>query len=289
MGEIVRAVGADGFVKISAIEACDIVQRAREIHDTSSTATAALGRSLCATSLLGDMLKEDKASITVRINGGGEIGTIMTVSDSSGNVRGYAQNPSFELPTREDGKLDVGGIVGTEGMLTVSRDFGYGEPYVGSTALVSGEIAEDYTAYYCESEQVPAACGLGVLVDTDFSVKAAGGFLVQLLPGAEDNLIDRLEENIKKLPQLTSILANGSIDDVVSGVLADMNSEILERHEVNYVCACSRERVLRAISSVGEAAIMEMAQSTENTRVGCQFCDVEYVFSGDEIMELIKK
>lgn len=289
MSEIVRAFGADGFVKISAIEARDIVERARQIHDTSSTATAALGRSLCGTAMLGDMLKEEKASITVRINGGGAIGTIMTVSDSSGNVRGYAQNPTIDIPTRADGKLDVGGIVGTAGMLTVSRDFGYGEPYVGSTALVSGEIAEDYTAYYCESEQVPAACGLGVLVDTDFSVKAAGGFLVQLLPGAEDNLIDKLEENINRLPQLTTILENGTIEDVIHGVLFGMNAEILERHEVEYRCACTRERVLRAISSVGEAALVEMAQSTENTRVSCQFCDVEYEFTGEEILDLTKK
>ena len=288
MGEIIRAVSGDGLVKIAVIEARDIVERARAIHDLSPTATAALGRSICATSMLGDMLKEESASLTVRINGGGPIGTIMTVSDSGGNVRGYVQEPHADLPTRADGKLDVGGIVGTNGMLTVSRDFGYGEPYVGSTALVSGEIAEDYTAYYCESEQTQAACGLGVLVDTDKTVKAAGGFLVQLLPGATDEVIDALEANIAVMPAVADILDWQGGEALVNYVLMGLEPEILERHPVEYRCYCSRERVLRAIASVGAEALSEIAADTEPTRVSCQFCDAEYEFAPAEIGALLE-
>ena len=289
MGEIIRAVSGDGLVKIAAIEARDIVERARAIHGLSPTATAALGRSLCATSMLGDMLKEENASLTVRINGGGPVGTLMTVSDSSGNVRGYAQEPHADLPTRADGKLDVGGLVGTEGMITVSRDFGYGEPYVGSTALISGEIAEDYTAYYCESEQTQAACGLGVLVDTDKTVKAAGGFLVQLLPGATDEVIDALEANIAVMPAVSDILDWQGAEALVKYVLMGLEPEILERHSVEYRCYCSRERVLRAISSVGVQALEEIAADAEPTRVSCQFCDAEYVFAPEEMKLLAEQ
>lgn len=286
MGEIVRAVSGDGLVKIAAIEARDIVERARAIHGLSPTATAALGRSLCATSMLGDMLKEENASLTVRINGGGPVGTLMTVSDSAGNVRGYAQEPKADLPTRADGKLDVGGLVGTNGMITVSRDFGYGEPYVGSTALISGEIAEDYTAYYCESEQTQAACGLGVLVDTDKTVKAAGGFLVQLLPGATEEVIYALEANIAVMPAVSDILDWQGVDALVNYVLMGLEPEILERHSVEYRCYCSRERVLRAISSVGVQALEEIAADTQPTKVSCQFCDAEYVFAPEEMKML---
>lgn len=288
MGEIVRAISGDGMVKISVIEARSIAERARNIHNLSPTATAALGRSLCATSMLGDLLKEPTASITVRINGGGPIGTVMTVSDSSGNVRGYAQNPGADLPTRKDGKLDVGGLVGRDGMLTVSRDFGYGEPYVGSTELVSGEIAEDYTAYYSESEQVASACGLGVLVDTDKSVKSAGGFLVQLLPGAPDDTAAKLESNINAMRPVSEQLCAGAAEVLVEEVLKGMEPEILERHEVEYRCYCSRERVLGAIMSVGREGIEEIAMDTALTHVSCQFCDTVYEFTPKEIAQLLE-
>ncbi len=288
MGEIVRAVSRDGFVKISAIEARDIAERAREIHNMSPTAAAAMGRTLCAASILGDLLKEDEATVTLRINGGGIAGTVMAVSDSSGNVRGYVQNPQADLPTRADGKLDVGGLVGRNGMLTVSRDLGIGEPYVGSTELVSGEIAEDFTAYYCESEQVPAACGLGVLIDTDKTVLSAGGFLVQLMPGAPDSTIDALEANIAVMPAVSDIVRSGSADGLITAVLLGMEPEILERHPVEYKCYCSRERVLGALSSIGAEALREIADGGESAKVSCQFCDAEYEFTPDEIRELIK-
>ena len=203
MDKIIRATAADGFVKMAVVTARDTVERARAIHGCSPTAAAALGRTLCAASLLGDAMKEDKGSLTIRINGGGPIGSVVAVSDSGGNVRGYVENPFVELPLRSDGKLNVGGAVGRDGMVTVSRDIGLKEPYIGSTALISGEIAEDMTAYLTESEQVPSACALGVLVDTDRSIKAAGGFIVQLMPGADSALIDKLEENIFMMDQLT--------------------------------------------------------------------------------------
>ena len=215
MDEIIRAVSKDGFVKISVVTARDAVQRANAIHHCSPTAIAALGRSLCAASMLGDLLKEENGALTLRISGGGGLGSIIAVSDSEGNVRGMVSNPAFDLPTRPDGKLDVGGAVGKDGMLTVSRDIGLREPYVGSTELVSGEIAEDLSAYLVESEQIPAACGLGVLVDTDHSVKAAGGFLVQLMPGAPEDLITKLEDNIFMMDQLTTILDEDGADAIL--------------------------------------------------------------------------
>ena len=219
MDKIIRATAADGFVKMAVADARGTVERARAIHACSPTAAAALGRTLCAASLLGDAMKEEKASLTIRINGGGPIGSVVAVSDSDGNVRGYVENPQLQLPLRADGKLDVGGAVGRDGMLTVSRDLGLKEPYIGSTALVSGEIAEDLTAYLIESEQVPSACALGVLIDTDRTVKAAGGFIVQLMPGADEALITKLEDNIFLMDQLTTILDEVGAEAVFAQVL----------------------------------------------------------------------
>ncbi|MGX8693257.1 MAG: Hsp33 family molecular chaperone HslO, partial [Clostridia bacterium] len=207
MDEIIRAVSADGFVKMQVITARGIVQRAQEIHNLTPTTAAALGRTLCAASLLGEQLKEDDGTLTVRVNGGGPIGSVIAVSDSGGNVRGMVGDPAVDLPLKPNGKLDVGGAVGRDGMFTVSRDIGLKEPYIGSTELVSGEIAEDLAAYLVESEQIAAACGLGVFVDTDRSIKSAGGFIVQLMPGAPEDLITKLEDNIFLMDQLTTILA----------------------------------------------------------------------------------
>ena len=288
MGEIIRAVSGDETVKISVIEARDIAERARAIHDMSPTAAAAMGRALCAASILGDLLKEDKASVTLRINGGGPAGTVMAVSDSNGNVCGYVQDPHADLPTRADGKLDVGGLVGKNGMLTVSRDFGFGEPYIGSTELVSGEIAEDFTAYYCESEQVPAACGLGVLIDTDKTVLSAGGFLVQLMPGAADDAVSALEANIAAMPPVSELARSGA-EAIVGCVLRGMEPRILERHPAEYRCYCSRERVQRAIESIGVEALDDMARSGEGAEVSCQFCDAVYRFTPEEVDKMAEK
>lgn len=287
MDEIVRAVTADGFVKISAVTARDMVERARQIHGLSPTASAALGRTLCAASMLGELMKEDDASLTIRINGGGPIGSIIAVSDSDGCTRGYVTNPEADLPTRADGKLDVGGLVGRDGMLTLSRDLGLKEPYIGSVELVTGEIAEDLAQYMVESEQIPAAVGLGVLVDTDKSIKAAGGFIVQLMPGAPEELITKLEDNIFMMDQLTTVLDEDGIDAVIGQVLLGLDPQEAERRPVEYRCSCSRERVAQALRSCGDAELREMAAEGRDVEVSCQFCDKVYSFTPGELLELV--
>lgn len=289
MDEIIRAVTADGLAKISAISGREIVEQARQYHGLTPLTTAALGRTLCACSLIGNLLKEDDATVTVRINGGGPIGTIIAVSDNAGNVRGYVENPSVDLPLKENGKLDVGAAVGKSGTLTVSRDLGLKEPYIGSTQLVSGEIADDFTYYFAESEQVGSACGLGVLVNTDLTVNCAGGFWVQLLPGAPELMIKQIEFNIASMGSVTEVLQLGGADELVERVLFGLSPEILERTPVEYRCYCSRERVQRAIESMGLSNLEEIYESGETAEVCCHFCNAAYNFSTDEIGKIIAK
>ena len=286
MDKIIRATAGDGFIKMAVITARDMVQRAREIHSCSPTASAALGRTLCAASLMGEMMKEEKATLTIRINGGGPIGSVVAVSDSGGNVRGYVGDPSVDLPLRSDGKLNVGAAVGRGGMLTVSRDIGLKEPYIGSTELVSGEIAEDVTAYLLESEQVPSACALGVLVDTDLSIKAAGGFIVQLMPGADEALIGRLEENIFMMDQLTTILDEDGAAAIFDQVLKGFEYHIVGETPVAYRCYCSRERVEEALRCIDDAQLAEMIAEGKDITVSCQFCDQVYRFSPAQLQTL---
>lgn len=287
MDRILRATAADGFVKMSAVSAKDSVERARVIHGCTPTTAAALGRTLCGASMLGNLLKEENGSLTIRINGGGSAGSIIAVSDSQGYVRGYIANPAVDLPLRSDGKLNVGGAVGKDGMITVSRDIGLKEPYIGSTQLVSGEIAEDLTAYLLESEQVPSACGLGVLIDTDCTVKAAGGFIVQLMPGAPEAFIDALEENIFMMDQLTTILAEDGLEAVFEQVLKGLPYHLVGEDEVGYRCYCSRERVEEAILGVGEAELMSMIDEGKTVEVSCQFCDTVYSFTPEDMKTLL--
>lgn len=286
MDRIIRATAGDGMIKMAVITARDMVQRAREIHSTTPTASAALGRTLCAASMLGEMMKEDNATLTIRINGGGEIGSVVAVSDSAGYVRGYVENPAVDLPLRQDGKLDVGGAVGRSGMLTVSRDIGLREPYIGSTELVSGEIAEDLTAYLLESEQVPSACALGVLVDTDCSIKAAGGFIVQLMPGAPEELIGKLEDNIFMMDQLTTILDEDGAEAIFAQVLKGLEYHIVAEAPVGYRCYCSRERVEDALRCIEKSELEEIASEGKDCSVSCQFCDAQYVFTPEELRAL---
>lgn len=283
MDEIIRAVSEDGFIQISAVSTRDMTERARRIHTTLPVITAALGRTMAATSMIGYTMKDPKASVTVRINGGGPSGTIIAVSDSTGNVRSTVHNPHVDLPKKENGKLDVGAAVGSDGTLTVIKDLNLKEPYVGSTALVSGEIAEDFTRYFYESDQMPSAVALGVLVDTDQSVLAAGGYIVQLLPGAPDNLLDELEHNISQTGAVTNVLKRGSAEDLVSGVLAGFKPKILDRASIEYKCYCSRDRVLGAVTSIGEDELEDMRQKGEPIEVTCQFCDVIYTIPLDEL------
>ena len=286
MDRIIRATAAKGMIKMAVVDARGTVERARGIHGCSPTAIAALGRTLCAASLLGDAMKEERGSLTIRINGGGPIGSVVAVSDSHGNVRGYAENPAVELPRRSDGKLNVGAAVGRDGMVTVSRDLGLKEPYIGSTELVSGEIAEDITAYLTESEQVPSACALGVLVDTDRSVKAAGGFLVQLMPGADEKLIETLEENIFLMDQLTTILDEDGAETVFAQVLKGLEYHLVSETPIEYRCYCSRERVTEAMRSIGKEELRSMADEGREVSVSCQFCDKTYSFLPQEIEAL---
>lgn len=289
MGEIIRAVGAEDMVKIAVITAPDIAERARQIHHLSPTATAALGRTLLGASLLGNMLKGEKDTVTLRLSGGGPGGNVVAVSDSAGNVRGYMDEPRADLPTRADGKLDVGGLIGRDGTLTVSRDLGLKEPYIGSVQLVTGEVADDLAAYFVESEQVGTAVGLGMLVGTDRAVRAAGGFIVQLLPGAPEELVGRLEENVTMMDALTTILDEDGAEEVIRQVLKGMEPRILDRERVEYRCYCSRERVEQALTVIDPKELDEIIAEGKDISVSCQFCDKEYSFSPEELKALSKK
>ena len=287
MDRIIRATAGDGSIKMAVISARDTVQRAREIHGCSPVASAALGRTLCAASLMGEAMKEENASLTIRINGGGPIGSVVAVSDHEGYVRGYVENPGLDLPLRGDGKLDVGGAVGRDGLLTVSRDIGLKEPYIGSVELVSGEIAEDVTQYLLTSDQVPSACGLGVLVDTDCSIKAAGGFLVQLMPGAPEAYIDRLEENIFLMDQLTTVLSEDEPEELFRQILKGFDWHLVAEAPVGYRCACSRERVDEALSVIDKAELREMLAEKRDFTVNCQFCDKVYTVTSLDLRRLL--
>ena len=283
MDEVIRAVSGDGAIMISAASTRDLTERARQIHRTLPVTTAALGRTMAAASMLGQTLKDPKASVTIRINGGGPAGTIIAVSDSGGNPRGYVQQPLVDLPKKPNGKLDVGGAVGTDGMLTVIRDLNMKEPYVGSVRLVSGEIAEDLTAYFYESEQTRTAVALGVLVGTDQSVLSAGGYIVQLMPDAPDEAAEALERNIADTGAVTTVLTEGGADALVRRVLHGFSPRILDRIPVQYKCYCTRERVLEAVSGIGEEELNDIRAKGEMVEVTCQFCDVIYKISPGEL------
>ena len=287
---LVRGMSMDGFVKMVAIRSTDFVRRAAQIHKTAPNATAALGRALTATSMMGNMQKVENGSMTLQIRGGGPIGTITCVSDSTGNVRGVVTEPNVPLVEKYPGKLDVGATVGVEGTLTVIRDLQMKEPYIGSVALVSGEIGDDVTAYFAESEQTPTACALGVLVDTDCSVKVAGGYLVQLLPGAPDEIIDKLEAGIKRAGAVTAMLEAGlPPEDILGQVCGELGVTFLETTEVEYKCYCSRARVTAALISLGKEELTQIMEEGKTFPVECQFCDTIYSFTPDDVKELIEK
>ena len=290
MDEIIRMMTGDGMVKAVAVTGKDMVERARQIHKTLPVATAALGRTLMAASMMGDMLKEKDGSVTLQIKGGGPLGAITAVSDSRGNPRGYLQNGQVDIPRKYQGKLDVGTAVGSSGSLTVMKDMGLKEPYIGSVQLVSGEIAEDITAYFVESEQVPTACALGVLVDKDQSVAAAGGYLVQLLPGADESVIQRMEESIARLGPVTDALHGGAdAVQLLGRVLEGQEPELLERRPVAYKCYCSRERVSRAIISMGKEEMQNLIEEQGGAELTCQFCDKVYRFTKEDLQELLEE
>lgn len=290
MAKIVRTISKDASVVASAIDALDIVSEIERIHKTSAVVTAALGRLSIAASLIGNGLKGENDSVTIRMNGGGATGILIAVSDSRGNVKSYVGNPIVELPLNRYGKLDVSGAVGKDGTLSVVKDLGLKKPYVGQVPIVSGEIAEDIANYFAVSEQIPTVCGLGVLVNPDLTVKAAGGYLIQLLPFADESCIDILEANVNKLPPVTSMLDSGmSAEDIAKSVLDGLEPEVMDSFEVNYKCDCSKERVERALVSLGREELVKMAEEQDSTEVCCHFCDKKYVFSKDEIVTLSKR
>lgn len=289
MGKIVSAITADGSIICHGIDSTDIVGEMEQLHKTSAVVTAAIGRLLTAASIMGSQMKTEGESLTLRIKGGGPVGELIAVSDYEGNVRGYVANPVVEIPLNPRGKLDVGGAVGKAGQLTVIRDIGTGEPYNGSIELVSGEIAEDITAYYAYSEQIPTVCALGVLVNPDLTVKASGGFIAQLLPNAASEAIDQLEQNISALSSVTDMLTEGlTIKDIVLKVLNGMEPSIINEKEAEYRCNCSRERVEKALVSIGKEDMQSLIDDEEDTEVSCHFCNKTYDFTKEQLKQLLK-
>lgn len=288
MGQLKRMMSKDGSIRALFIDGKDIVNRAIEIHGTSPTATAAIGRTLLAASMMGTYMPEPENLLTLRFVGDGSAGNIVVTADSFGNVKGFIQNPAADLPLRvSDGKLDVGGIVG-KGNLYVLRDTGAAEPYIGITPLVSGEIAEDIASYYATSEQIPTVCALGVLVDVDYTCKQAGGVLIQLLPFADDQTVNILEENVKNAASVTDLLQHGGIDALINAFMKGIEYDIFDELEVLYHCDCSKERTDRALLSLDEKAREELLDD-ENIEMNCQFCEKKYVYTREELKKLYEQ
>lgn len=285
---IIRAISSDGLVQAAAICSRDLTERARQIHKTLPVATAALGRTLAGTAMMGNALKGQGASLTLQIKGGGPLGTILAVADTDGNVRGYVTNPRVNLPLRADGKLDVGAAVGAGGTMTVIKDLNMREPYVGTVDLLGGEIAEDIAGYFVESEQIPTACGLGVLIDRDQSVRAAGGYLIQLMPGYTEDTVVMVEGGIMAAGNVSAILdKDPDPEHMLRQVMSDFDLKILESSEVEYRCYCSRERVERALLSLGADELASIVREQGGCQMSCQFCDTVYDFSAEELNAMI--
>ncbi len=290
MDKIIRCITSDGAVMVSAIDSTDIAYKASVIHHTSPVASAALGRLLSAASMMGAQLKSSKSTINVRFEGDGELGAMMAVADSSGNVKGFVTNPDCPTMHYDNGKLNVAAAVGS-GILSVMKDFGEGEPYIGKIPIVSGEIAEDITNYYATSEQIPTVCALGVLIDKQSSqVLLSGGLLIQLLPGADDSTIDRLEKNVSKLEPVTTMLAKGmSALDMCRSALEGFEVEVLDEFGVDYVCGCSKEKIQNLIAAMPAEEIQAMIDENHGAEADCRFCSKHYTFSEEELVRLLAK
>ena len=289
MGKLVRCISVDGTLTVMAADTTDIVNEAARIHQTSAVTSAALGRLLTATSLIGSALKGKDHSVTVKINGKGPAGTVLAVSDSDGNVRGYVQQSVVEIPLNKKGKLDVAGAVGTDGFVTVMKDLGMKEPYIGQTPIISGEIAEDITSYFANSEQTPSVVALGVLVNPDLTIKAAGGFIIQLLPTAMDDTIEKVERCINGIEPVTKLIERGMTpEEICHHVLSEFEIEELDTANPVYKCYCSKVKVEKALISTGKEDLLDMAKD-ESTQVCCQFCDKIYEFSSQDILNLVEK
>lgn len=288
MSKITRCITASGTAVCFAIDSTEIVEEARKVHNLSPTMTAALGRTLTAASLMGIELKNKTDSLTVRFCGDGNGQNMIATADYMGNVRGYASQPQVDLPLNEKGHLDVSGAIGKTGMLYVVKDMGLKEPYSGCVPFVSGEIAEDITSYYALSEQVPTICALGVLVGQDYSVKAAGGVMIHLLPFADDQTVDLLEKNVAIIPSITSMLSKGyTPEQMTAAFLKDIPHEVVDDYDVSYRCTCSRDFVRKMIVSLGKEELAQMAEDEKGTEVSCQFCNSVYKFSQSELKSIL--
>ncbi len=286
---LVRGMTMDGLVKVVAIRSTQMVRRGAQIQGTTPNATAAFGRALTAASMMGNMQKVENGSMTLQIKGDGPLGGMVCVSDAIGNVRGYVYEPKVPLVEKHPGKLDVGATVGRNGTLTVIRDLQMKEPYVGSIELMTGEIGDDVTAYFAQSEQTPTACALGVLVDRDLQVKVAGGYLIQLLPGATEETISAVEEGIRRSGAVTTMLEQGMTpEDILGQVCGDLGVVFMETTEVSYKCYCDRERVTAALVSLGKEELEQIVQEGKTFPVECQFCDTVYQFTPEDIREILK-
>ena len=287
MDYIVRATAADSQIRAFAATTKETVELARQYHNTSPVATAALGRLLTAGAMMGAMMKGEKDLLTLQVKGNGPLGGITVTADSAANVKGYVNNPEVLIHANEKGKLDVGGAVGTDGTLSVVKDLGMKEPYVGVVPLVSGEIAEDVAQYFATSEQTPTVCGLGVLVNPDLTVNVAGGFLIEVLPFASDACIDTIENNLKNLPPVTTMMSQGMTPDQIALRLLDgLEPNLLDEGEVKYQCDCSRERTERVLKALGNTELSKLAEEGEPITVNCHFCGKEYKFTPDELQKL---
>lgn len=286
---IIRATAADAQIRVFAATTKNLVERMRQMHNTSPVVTAALGRLLTGGAMMGIMLKGDRDLMTIQVKGDGPLGGMTVTADSKGNVKGYANNPQVILPARPDGKLNVGGAVG-RGTLNVIKDMGLKEPYVGQTVLQTGEIAEDLTYYFATSEQVPSSVGLGVLMEKNNTVKQAGGFIIQLMPFAEESVIEALEHNLAQFSSVTAVLEEGRTpEEMVELLLQGLEVQFIDAVETKYLCDCSKERVGRAIISIGKQDIKEMIDDGKEVEVCCHFCDKKYIFSVEELKEMLKR
>ncbi len=289
MGKLIRCITSEGAVMVSAVDSTDIVAFAEQTHKTSAVATAALGRMLTAASMMGNMLKGENDSISLKIDGKGPLGAVTVAADSTGNVRGYVGNPIVEIPLKPNGKLDVSGAVGKEGNLFVVKDLGMKEAYNGFVPIVSGEIAEDITSYYATSEQIPTVCALGVLVNPDLTVKKAGGYILQLLPFTENEIIEKIENNLSRVKPVTALLDEGmDVEDIVRDVLEGFDVEVIYEEQVAYKCKCSRKKVEATLKSLGKEELEGMYNEMPQVEVKCHFCNTDYSFSKDEIKNILK-
>jgi molecular chaperone Hsp33 len=288
--KLIRATAQDGAIRIFGTVTTDLVDEAVKIHNCAPTAAAALGRMLTAGSLMGAMLKSEDEILTLQISGGGEAKGVVVTAYPNAIVKGYIGNPEVDLPANSKGKLDVGGAIGTKGNLLIIRDMGLKEPYVGQVPICTGEIGDDLAYYFTTSEQTPSAVGLGVLVNTDLSIQAAGGFIIQMMPGANELIADLITYRLEEIPSITELIEKGmSIEEILEFIFQDMNLNILESLEPKFKCDCSRERVEKALISIGRKDLEEIYNEGKEEEIKCHFCNTSYVFSSEEIGELLKK